>query len=257
MRAFEKLIIVIATILCCTAGAAWSQPGQELTVAAALSLKSAFEEIAVLYEEKYPGERIRFNFAASGVLQRQIEAGVPVDVFASAASRELDELERKKLLADGSRRSFARNRIVLIVPAGVTTRIHSFADLADIAVKRLAMGNPATVPAGKYADEVLRLSGMRDRLSGRLVLCENVRQVLDYTVRNEVDAGILFATDAAAVRGVVVAATAPAGSHSPAVYHAAALKDAKRGAAARNFIDLLLSSEGQAVLKRRGFQAAQ
>lgn len=238
-------------------GLAWTQEAQGPTVSAALSLKGAFEEIAFLYESRHPGERVVFNFAASGVLQRQIESGAPVDVFASASSREMDELERKQLIVPGSRRTFARNEIVLIVPAASTLSLRSFSDLAAGSVRRIAVGNPATVPAGKYAEEVLRSAAVLDSVNGRLVFCEHVRQVLDYTVRGEVDAGILFATDAAGMREAVVVASAPPGSHSPAMYHVAILKDAKRVSAGRAFIDLLLSPEGQMVLKRRGFRSMQ
>lgn len=249
---------LLLTVLIIAAGRhAWTGEAQGPTVAAAVSLKGAFEEITALHEKNHPGSRVQFNFAASGVLLGQIKAGAPVDVFASASTREMDELERAGLLLNDSRRSFARNEIVLIVPAAVKMPVRSFTDLADASVRRIAIGNPSTVPAGKYAEEVLRHAAVLERVSGRLVFCENVRQVLDYVVRGEVDAGILFATDAIGVSAVAVAASAPAGSHSPATYHIAVLKDAKQGAAGREFIALLLSADGRAVLKRRGFLPAQ
>ena len=254
MRARQFLFIVLA--LFSSARTARTQEMQGPTVSAALSLKGAFEEIAAVYQNKHPGERVQFNFAASGLLQRQIEAGAPVDVFASASPREMDELDRKQLLTDGSRRTFVRNEIVLIIPAGGTSAPRSFADLKDASVRRIALGNPATVPAGKYAEEVLRSSAVWDSIADRLVPCENVRQGLDYTVRGEVDAGILFATDAAGVSGVTVAATAPPGSHRPAMYHIAILRSAAHRPAAQAFIELLLSADGRTVLKRRGFLAA-
>jgi molybdate transport system substrate-binding protein len=249
-------LFIIGLLLCVTAGTAWSGRSQGPTIAAALSLKGAFEEVGALYERNHPGEHVQFNFAASGVLQQQIEGGAPVDVFASAAAREMDELDRKQMLETGSRRIFAGNGIVLIVAGAGKAGIRSFAELALPSVRRIAIGNPATVPAGKYAEEVLRHAAVWDGISDRLVLCENVRQVLDYTVRSEVDAGILFATDAAGVAGITVAEKAPAGSHSPAAYHIAIIKDAEHRRAGRAFIDLLLSPEGQAILKRRGFLAA-
>lgn len=234
-------------------------PAQEMqgpTVAAALSLKGTFQEIAALYQAKYPGERVQFNFAASGVLQRQIEGGAPVDLFASASSREMDELERKNLLAAGSRRVIARNGIVLIAPAGAKPASVDFRELQSVKVRRIAIGNPATVPAGKYAEEVLRSFSVWDTVREKLVFAENVRQVLDYTARGEVDAGILFFTDAMGVPGVQVTASAPETSHAPAVYHAAVVAGAKNNEQARAFIEVLLSPEGREVMKHRGFLPA-
>lgn len=248
--------IMLALLLFGAVGSGWAQEKQDVTVAAALSLKGAFEELALLYEVKHSGDRVQFNFAASGVLQRQIEAGAPIDVFASASSREMDELDRQQLLEVASARPFARNGIVLVVPAEGRAALRSMRELRQAAVQRIAIGNPATVPAGRYAEEVLRHANVWDSVRGKLILCENVRQVLDYTARGEVDAGVVFATDAAGVNGIAVAAAAPAASHSPASYQAAMLRGAEHRAAGRAFIDLLLSAEGQAVLKRRGFLAA-
>jgi len=250
------LYILFAAMLVSGPHQAHAQQGQELTVAAALSLKGAFEEAGARYQGGRPGERILFNFAASGVLQRQIEGGAPADVFASASPREMDDLERKQMLAAGSRRTFARNAIVLIVPAGGKSFAASFPGLREGNVRRIAIGNPATVPAGTYAEEVLRHFNVLGSLRGRFVFAENVRQVIDYVSRGEVDAGIVFATDAIGVPGIAVAATAPSESHAPAVYHIAVVRGAKHEAAARAFIDLLLSGDGQEVLKRRGFLPA-
>jgi molybdate transport system substrate-binding protein len=233
-----------------------AQEMQGPIVAAALSLKGTFEEMAALYQAKHPGERVQFNFAASGVLQRQIEGGAPVDLFASASSREMDELERKNLLAAGSRRAFARNGIVLIALAGAKPAASDFRDLQSVKVRRIAIGNPATVPAGKYAEEVLRSFSVWDTVREKLVFAENVRQVLDYTARGEVDAGVVFFTDAMGVPGIQVAASAPETSHAPAVYHAAVVAGAKNNERARAFIEVLLSPEGREVLKRRGFLTA-
>lgn len=254
MKCISSFVLVL--VLICSAGGAGAEERREITVAAALSLKGAFEEIAVLYQAKHPNERVRFNFAASGVLQRQIEGGAPVDIFASASPREMEELERKKLLAAGSRRIFARNGMVLIAPKGATPGINGLADLGMEKVKRVAIGNPATVPAGKYTEEVLRSLGLRDLVREKLVFAENVRQILDYTVRGEADAGIVFATDAVGVPGIVVAASAPVKSHSPALCSIAVTQGARNKAAAGAFIDMLLSPDGQSILRRRGFLAA-
>lgn len=255
MHTFARKFLLVLLLLCWGARPAWPQQPAGPMVAAALSLKSAFETVAKLYEAARPGERVQFNFAASGVLQRQIEGGAPVDVYASAASREMDELERKGLLAPGTRTVFARNGMVLILPAGSKFGIHGFDDLGMDTVRRIVIGNPATVPAGKYADEVLRSLGLRDVVREKLVFAENVKQAVDYTLRGEVDAGIVFATDAMSIPGIAIAAAAPASSHTPALYHIAVTNGAQNAAAARAFIDMLRSPAGQSALQQRGFLA--
>jgi len=254
MRTSKSLLLGLALFLFTRAVVAEELQGP--TVSAALSLKGAFEEIAVLYQTKHPGERVQFNFAASGMLQRQIEGGAPVDLFASASSREMDELERMKLLAAGSRRAFASNGIVLIAPSGSKPAAADFRDLQSVKVKRIAIGHPATVPAGKYAEEVLRSFNLWDAVREKMVFAENVRQVLDYTARGEVDAGMVFFTDAIGVPGIRVTASAPHKSHTPAVYYAAVVAGARNNERARAFIEVLLSPEGREVMKSRGFLPA-
>jgi molybdate transport system substrate-binding protein len=187
------------------------------------------------------------------VLQRQIEAGGPADVFASASPREMDELERRGLLAPGTRTVFAGNGVVLIVPAGSKPGIAGFADLGMDTVRRIAVGDPATVPAGTYADEALRSLGLEDLVRDKLVFAANVRQIIDYTARGETDAGIVFATDALGVPGVVTAGRAPTASHSAVRYHIAVIRGAANETAACAFIGMLRSREGQAMLRKRGF----
>jgi len=128
---------------------------KELTVSAAISLKNAFGEAGRLYEEKHEGTRVLFNFGASGSLARQIEAGAPVDVFASAAQLDMDTIERGGFIVPGSRKDFAGNSIVLIVPVDSPLPVTSFGDLVSGKVRRIAVGNFKTVPAGRYAEEVL------------------------------------------------------------------------------------------------------
>ncbi|NTW67762.1 MAG: molybdate ABC transporter substrate-binding protein [Nitrospirae bacterium] len=254
MRTGKSLLLGL--MLSLSARAVLAEELQGPTVSAALSLKGAFEEIAALYQAKHPGERVQFNFAASGVLQRQIEGGAPVDLFASASSREMDELERKGLLAIGKRMAFARNGIVLITPSIRRSAAEDFRDLQSVKVRRIAIGNPATVPAGKYAEEVLRAFNVWEAVREKLVFAENVRQVLDYAARGEVDAGMVFFTDAMGVPGIQVVASAPQKSHTPAVYYASVVAGAKNSERGQAFIDVLLSPEGREVMKRRGFLSA-
>jgi len=240
-------------VLLCLAGMA---SASEIMVSAALSLKSPFEEIKKVFEKKSPGTKAVFNFAASGVLQKQIEGGAPSDVFASASPKEMDLLEKGGFLIRGTRSDFAGNAVALIVPEQTRLQLKTLEDLRKKEVRRIAIGNPATVPAGKYAEEVLKNLGLWEAVKDRLVLCEHVRQVMDYVARNEVDAGLLFLTDAGNSRGVKVISTAPEQSHKPIVYVIAAIKGPKNETAARDFISLVMSKEGREVFRRHGFKTA-
>ncbi len=254
MRWYKLITVCIFTCLLSGLLFAAAPSAAELTISAALSLKPPFEALGREYEKRHPGSRVVFNFAASGVLQKQIEAGAPADVFASASSREMDALEGSGLLLAGSRADFAGNAVVLIAAKNASLRISSFSDLNKSDVGRIAIGNPATVPAGKYAAETLRSLELWEGLRPKLVYAEHVRQVMDYTAREEVDAGMVFRTDALS-RGseLKIISEAPASSHTPVVYTAAAIKGTKNEAAALGFIALVLSKEGREVLRRHGF----
>ncbi|MBP1622871.1 MAG: molybdenum transporter, periplasmic molybdate-binding protein [Acidobacteria bacterium] len=260
-RVIQKLIIgVIVAFVSIHASpnaCAMESPGAEILVSAAMSLKNAFGEIGALYEKR-TGVRVRFNMGASGLLQKQIETGAPVDVFASAGENQMDVLQAKGLILVETRRNFARNSLVLVVPAWPPSRIHAFADLTRAEVTRVAIGNPKTVPAGQYAREALMSLKLWDRLQSRLVLAENVRQVLDYVVRGEAEAGIVYASDIAAAHGQIsVAARAPASSHGPVFYPIAVVRDTSSRDNAKRFVDLTLSREGQAILVKYGFLSAR
>jgi molybdate transport system substrate-binding protein len=228
---------------------------QEITVSAAISLKEALTELGKTFEAGQKGHRVQFNFGASGDLVRQILAGAPVDVFASAGLKEMDELEQKGFTAPGTRMNFAGNTVVLAVPAASTLRLEAFSDLARKEVKKIAIGNPRTVPAGRYAEQVLRGLQLWEPLKDKLVFAENVRQVLDYVARGEVDAGLVYATDAATrARDLKKVLPAPEGSYQPAVYPIASLKGSKNKGPARAFIAWVISPEGKRILERYGFK---
>jgi len=228
-----------------------------IVVSAAMSLKSAFEEIGALPASAAGGSRPAFNFGASGDLLAQIRGGAPADVFAAAAAKDMDVLDVEGSLLPGTRIDFAANEIVLIVPAATNSGASSFADLAKPAVARIAMVNPKTGPAGRYAEEVFASAGIADLVRPKLVYAENVRQVLDYVARGEVDAGIVYATDAMTrPQDVKAAAAAPAGSHKPVVYPIAVIKGSSRPEAAKAFLAAVRSEAGQAILARYGFVTA-
>jgi molybdate transport system substrate-binding protein len=227
-------------------------PPDEVTVSAAISLKDALDEISHLYSTEHPSAEVHFNLGGSGTLQRQIEQGAPVDIFISASPKEMDSLQSQGLLLPDTRKDLARNSVVLIIPAG-STSISGFQDLTKAAVKTVAVGEPQTVPAGKYAREVLTHFGIYDKLKPKLVLAKDVRQVLTYVETGNADAGIVYATDAKISMKVTVAATAPEDSHSPVVYPAAVIKNSKNAAAAKAFLDFLASEKARTVFQKYGF----
>jgi molybdate transport system substrate-binding protein len=251
MRIRPAMLTVLALLVALPVAAA----GQELTISAAISMKDAVEELGRQFTQARPGVRVRYNLGSSGELQKQIEAGAPVDLFISAAQRQMDELERRGLIVAASRRVFARNVLVAVKPADSPLDLAKPADLLDPRVKKIVIGNPRTVPVGQYTDESLRALGLWDRLRPRLVFAENVRQVLDYVARGEVDAGFVYTTDAAIRRERVKEAFRPAeDTYRPVVYPVAVVKDSRHPDLARAFIDLLTGAEGRAVLGRLGFQ---
>ena len=234
-----------------------SGQNRPILVGAAISLKESFSEIGGIYERR-TGTKITFTFGSSGELEKQIEAGAPVDVFASAAEREMDELQAKNLIDRATRSDFARNSLVLVVPTNSKLQVQSFSDLAKPGVTKIAIGNPKTVPAGQYAEQLLRNTQIWPKIDSRLILAENVRQVLDYVAREEVDAGIVYATDVQVAQGKVsVAARAADGDYSPIWYPLAVVRDSASANAAKAFVDLVLSPEGIQILKKHGFQPAK
>jgi molybdate transport system substrate-binding protein len=228
----------------------------DLTVSAAISLKDALDAIKHAYASQTPGDSISMNYGASGTLQLQIEQGAPVDVYISAAPKQMDELASKGMLLEGTRRDLLRNGIVLIVPKGSTLGVSSFQDLLKPDVKRVALGEPVTVPAGKYAQEVLTYLGIYNQVNAKAVLAKDVRQALTYVETGDVDAGIVYTTDALSSSKVKIVATAPADSHEPVIYPVAAIKTTKDAAAAKAFEDFLSGPQARVIFERYGFSLA-
>ena len=227
--------------------------GQQLTVAAAASLSDALREIGARFEAHRPQARLRFSFAASGVLMQQIVNGAPVDLFASADQETMDRAERQGLIASDTRQDFARNALVLIVPHDSVLPLTRLADLTRPGIERIAIGNPASVPVGRYSRQALESEQLWEVLQSRLINTQNVRQALDYVARGEVQAGFVYATDAAVMPDTVrVAFAVPLAATIS--YPIAVTRDAAQADEARRFLAYLRSPAGQALLARHGFQ---
>jgi molybdate transport system substrate-binding protein len=224
----------------------------DLTVSAAISLQNTLQDISRLYHAQNPQVTVHLNLGASGTLQRQIEEGAPVDVFLSAAPAEMNALESKHLIIRETRKDLVTNSLVLITPAG-RREISNFQGLAQPFVKVIAIGNPQSVPAGKYAQEVLTHFGLYGRLEPKFVFANDVRQVLTYVETGNVDAGIVYKTDALTTNLVAVDATAPPGSHSPVIYPVAVIAGSHDVSAATAFESFLLGPQSARVFRKYGF----
>ncbi len=251
MRFVKMVALALAALLLGAPGVR----AQEVTLSVAISLKDAIEELGRGFTGAHPGVVLRYNFGASGDLQKQIEAGAPVDVFLSAARRQMDELEKQSLIVATTRRAFARNVLTVVKPADSRLDLVKAVDLLEARVGKIAVGNPRSVAAGQYAEESLRKLDLWDRLQPKLVFAENVRQVLDYVARGEVDAGFVYTTDAATrAQGVKEAFRPPDDTYRPVIYPGAVVAASKQPALGRAFLDLLGSAQGRTVLGRFGFE---
>lgn len=249
---FRKRPIVALTLALAAAWSANAHAG-DLVVSAAASLTNAFKEVAQGYEKEHAGTKVILNFGASDVLLQQIVKGAPADVFASADQKAMDKAVEEKAVKPASRVDFAANQVVLIVPADSKANITTLKDLTRDDVKRIAYGNPASVPVGRYTQGALEAAGLWSAVQAKSVLAQNVRQSLDYVARGEVDAGFVFATDAAIMADKVkVAVRVP--SQTPVTYPIAVTTREAAAREAESFVAYVLSPAGQAILSRYGFQ---
>lgn len=224
----------------------------ELTVHAAASLTDALKELAPAYE-KTSGDKLFFNFGASSALARQIQEGAPGDVFFSADEAKMDTLDKAGLIAPGTRENLLGNSLVIVEPSDSALVIGSAADLAKPEIKKIAVGEPSTVPAGVYTKEYLTKLGLWDKLLPKMTPTENVRAALAAVESGNVEAGTVYKTDALISKKVKIAYEVPAAEGPKIVYPAAALKESKSPAQARKFLTFLGGGESRAVFQKYGF----
>ena len=249
--------IFLATALA-TLGAQASAPAgaqatqSQITVAAAISMKDALEALAKQFSTRAGAVKAVLTFGASGILEKQIEEGAPVDVFISAAPAPMNNLDEKSLLLAGTRRDVAGNRLVLVVPVGTTT-VKDVQDLKKPDVRTIAIGETRSVPAGQYAAEALRYLKLFDTLEPKFVFAQNVRAVLAYVADRDADAGFVYETDAKTSDKVAIASALPASSYTPVVYPAAVIRNSQNPAGAKAFLEFLATPEARAIFQKYGF----
>ena len=224
-----------------------------ITVSAASSLTNVFKEVAKRYSETHPETEIQYNFAASGALLQQIRQGAPVDVYASADQKSMNDAAQGGLLDESTRKDFVRNEVVLITPSSDMGEVRNLQSLNDAAVSQIAVGNVASVPVGRYTKEGLEKSGQWEKLTPKFIFAENVRQVLDYVARGEVQAGFVYATDAA-VRSDKVRVVEALPTDTVVSYPVAVIKSSANADEARSFVKFLDSAQAQAIFAKAGFK---
>ena len=238
-------------------GSCSGRPPGELLVFAAASLTDVLQAQAARFtaDQGVPLSSIRFHFHASNTCALQIRQGAPADLFITADDAVLIGMMQTGMLARGGYRQLVSNRLVLITPARHPSPIHAMGDLAEAGWRRLAIGNPESVPAGRYARGALESLGLWEAVSGRLLLAEQVRQALLYVETGEADAGIVFLTDASSVKEVEIVEVIPPQHTPPILYSGGVLRSARDPDTARAFLRFLVSDDAAEIWRRFGFPA--
>jgi len=250
-------LLGIGLLILCTLAApvrAADAPDQELLVFAAASLTNVLDEIGTEYTQQTQ-QRVKFSYAASSALARQLEAGARADVFFSADVEWMDYAQARNLIDRSTRRNVLGNRLVLVAPADNKIELKiapGFALGAALGNGRLATGDPESVPVGKYARSALTSLGVWNDVADRLVRADNVRSALAFIARGETPLGIVYETDARVEKRVRIVDFFPADSHPPILYPVAVTAHA--GPAARQFVEFLQSAPAQESFKKFGFQ---
>lgn len=248
-------LFLVFSLTGCISTIKYTQSGvskPSITIAAAASLKNSLDyELIPMFQEKHPNIKVQTTYDSSGKLQSQIEQGAPIDVFISASMKQMISLDEKGLILENSIVQLMENKIVLIVPINSTKRINSFEDI--LMADRIAIGDPASVPAGQYAKEVLTSFNIWEKSSKKASLGTNVTEVLNWIAEGSADVGIVYSTDAASNQKIKVVAEAPEGSVSKVIYPVGILNSSKEKESAKFFIEFLKTDEAKKVFESYGF----
>ncbi len=225
----------------------------KLNISAAISLTDALEDIKTIYE-KDNDVKLSYIFGGSGKLAQQIQQGAPVDVFLSANQDWMDLLEKEDLLINETRANITGNKIVLIAGKDSSINYKTFEELNASELQQVAVGNPESVPAGQYTEQLLKTLNKWAELEPKIVFAQDVRQVLTYVETGNVDVGFVYESDALTSKKIKILATANSNLHDPVIYPTAVLKDSKHEKEAASFVKFMASKEAQNILEKHGFR---
>ncbi|MDF9842387.1 MULTISPECIES: molybdate ABC transporter substrate-binding protein [unclassified Paenibacillus] len=258
----KRLAVIIMSVFL-VSGASVATPGlevqaaakkTEIIVSAAASLQDSLDKIAVQYEKQHPDIDLVFNYGASGTLQKQIEQGAPADLFFSAGDKQMKALVDGGLISEN--KQLLKNQLVLVVPVSSQTKITSITQLTDKAFKKVAVGQPESVPAGQYAQQSLTAKKVWDTLQSKLVFAKDVRQVLSYVETGNADAGFVYKTDALTSAKVKIALTVGAHVHKAINYPVGIVKESDHQAEARAFYNYVQTKAAGSIFTSYGFSLA-
>ncbi|MEO1211041.1 MAG: molybdate ABC transporter substrate-binding protein [Cyanobacteria bacterium J06638_20] len=269
MRRRHATTLLTSTLIACLGAIACSQTAMvapdvavaegdasvTLTISAAASVQEAMQAVQAAYQTAAPEVTLVYNFGSSGSLAQQIHQGAPTDVFLSASTQWMDDLETKEQIRTDSRQDLLQNTMVLIVPRDQAT-VMDFQDLTASGLGKVAIGEPESAPVGRYAKEVLTAFNLFETLQPRLVFAKDVRQVLSYVATGNVDAGLVYATDAMLSDQVEAIATAPPATHTPIVYPIAIVQNSPHAEAAQSFLAFLTTPTAVTIFEDHGFTIA-
>lgn len=224
-----------------------------LMISAAVSLTDALEEIRGIYEEEH-NVKLTYNLEGSGSLAQKIQQGAPVDVFISASQDWMDTLEEESLIDESTREDITGNKLVLITGKDSDINITSIDDIQVDDITQLSIGNPESVPAGKYTEQVLQHLNLWEALESKIVIGKDVLQVLTYVETGNVDIGFVYESDALSSDEIKILAMAEDGTHDPVIYPGAVLKDTKHEKEAADFLTFMTSDVAQEILVKHGFR---
>jgi molybdenum ABC transporter, periplasmic molybdate-binding protein len=231
-----------------------SDPAIELNISAAASLKEAMTDIQEEFKKVKPNVTLTVNYGASGSLQQQIEQGAPCDIFISAGQSQMKALNDKSLLLDNTVKDLVKNDLVLVGPKDTT--ITSVSDLNTDKVKKIAVGEPKSVPAGKYADEVFTSLGIKDAVNSKLVFAKDVKEVLAWSTSGNAEVGFVYKSDALSSPNSKIIETIAADKHSPITYPIGVIKATKNPDAAKAFEDFLFTDTCKVIFEKYGYGIA-
>ena len=248
----KPYLLILLSFACLFIGCS----SEELVIFGAMSLTDALTEAGQRFST-VQNVKVYCNFAGSSTLQRQIEKGAPADVFISASPKQIDALQQKGLIYEDSRRAILNNRLVLVAPANSPLSMTDVRSLAQDSIRRIAIGEPNSVPAGIYGKEALTHLGVWDTVQPKLVPGADVRSTLAYVGSGEVDVGVVYQTDAGVSEKVRIIYQFPNSSHSPIVYPAAVLRNTAHKVLAQAFLEHLQTAEVATIFEKYGFSVVK